>query len=81
MLKKLLLTTRGSSDLTVGLLMTAAGAVMVGLAVPTLFRASDTAGRTLDRQVQILERGAGAGATNAPPPLEIGGPPQTRPAP
>ena len=77
----------GSSDLTVALLLTASGAVMVGLAVPTLLKASDTAGRTFDRQVQILERGVGTGSTNgipaaggiAPPPFEIGGLPAPPP--
>lgn len=58
---RLLRGTRGSSDLTVALLLTAAGAAMVGLTVPTMFKSSDTAARTFDRQVQILERGAGGG--------------------
>ncbi|MBS2015307.1 MAG: hypothetical protein JST00_20640 [Deltaproteobacteria bacterium] len=52
---------RGSSDLTVTLLLTAAGAAMVGLTVPAMFRSSDTAARTFDHQVQILERGAHGG--------------------
>lgn len=49
----------GSSDLTVALLLTAAGAAMVGLTVPSLYKSSDTAARTFDQQVQVLERGAG----------------------
>jgi len=45
--------------------MTAAGAAMVGLTVPSLFKSSDTAAKTFDRQVKILERGTsgGTGAT------------------
>lgn len=58
--------TRGSSDLTVTLLLTAAGAAMVGMTVPSLFKSSDTASRTFDRQVQILERGAGGTGASAP---------------
>lgn len=58
--------TRGSSDLTVTLLLTAAGAAMVGMTVPSLFKSSDTASRTFDRQVQILERGAGGAGGGAP---------------
>lgn len=54
---------RGSGDLTVTLLMTAAGAAMVGMTVPTLFKSSDTAARTFDKQVKILERGAGGGSS------------------
>lgn len=73
---------RGSSDLTVTLLLTAAGAAMVGLTVPTMMKSSDTASRTFDRQVKILERGAGgstsqSGAsevgTSTAPGFEIGG--------
>lgn len=60
-LGKLLRDRRGSSDLTVGLLMTAAGAAMVGMTVPSLFKSSDTAARTFDRQVKILERGTSGG--------------------
>jgi hypothetical protein len=52
----------GSSEMTVPLLLTAAGAAMVGLVLPTLNKASDTAGRTFDNQVQILERGARTGS-------------------
>src|SRR5690606_8890904 len=71
---------RGSSDLTVAPLLTAAGAAMVGMTVPTLFESSDTAARTFDRQVQILERGAGGGsrggaqgvAAGAAPAFEVG---------
>ncbi len=56
-------SARGSGDLTVTLLMTAAGAAMVGMTVPTLFKSSDTAAKTFDKQVKILERGAGGGGT------------------
>lgn len=62
MLGRLLADDRGSSDLTVTLLLTAAGAVMVGLTVPAMFKSSDTAARTFDHQVQILERGAKGGS-------------------
>jgi len=62
MLGRLLRDDRGSSDLTVTLLLTAAGAVMVGLTVPAMFKSSDTAARTFDHQVQILERGANGGS-------------------
>lgn len=61
-LARVLRDDRGSSDLTVTLLLTAAGAAMVGLTVPAMFRSSDTAARTFDHQVQILERGANGGA-------------------
>jgi hypothetical protein len=54
--------TRGSSDLTVTLLLTAAGAAMVGMTAPSLFKSSDTASKTFDKQVQILERGANGGS-------------------
>lgn len=64
-LVRLLRSELGSSDLTVGLLMTAAGAAMVGLTVPSLFKSSDTAARTFDRQVKILERGAGGAGGGA----------------
>lgn len=70
---------RGSSDLTVTLLLTAAGAAMVGMTVPSLFRSSDTASRTFDRQVQILERGAGtpgASTGTVPPAFDVGDPGQ-----
>jgi hypothetical protein len=68
---RLLRCKRGSGDLTVALLLTAAGAAMVGLTVPTLFKSSDTAARTFDKQVQILERGAG-GAGGGTPSLQTG---------
>lgn len=73
---------RGSSDLTVTLLLTAAGAAMVGLTVPTMMKSSDTASRTFDRQVKILERGAGGSTsqtgasdvgTSTTPGFEVGG--------
>ena len=56
--RRLLRDRVGSSDLTVALLLTAAGAAMVGLTVPSLYKSSDTAARTFDQQVQVLERGA-----------------------
>src|SRR5688572_17494642 len=70
---------RGSSDLTVGLLLTAAGAAMVGMTVPTMFKSSDTASRTFERQVDILERGAGGGggggggSATGPSGFDVGG--------
>lgn len=66
---------RGSSDLTVALLLTAAGAAMVGMTAPTLFKSSDTAARTFDRQVQILERGAGGGSGGGAQGFAAGGAP------
>ena len=58
-LRKLARCTRGSSDLTVTLLLTAAGAAMVGLTVPMMFKSSDMAANTFEHQVQVLQRGAG----------------------
>lgn len=55
---------RGSSDLTVYLLLTAAGAAMVGLTVPSLFKSSQAASNTFDKQVKVLERGAGGGSSS-----------------
>ena len=55
--------SRGSGDLTVSLLLTAAGAVMVGLTVPALFRSSQAASRTFDNQVKVLERGRGTSSS------------------
>ena len=55
--------SRGSGDLTVSLLLTAAGAVMVGLTVPALFRSSQAASRTFDNQVKVLERGSGTSSS------------------
>jgi len=53
----------GGAELLSTLLIAGAGVTAVGLSLPTLFNASDTAGRTFDNQVQILERGARTGAT------------------
>lgn len=50
--------SRGEGDLMTSLLLTAAGAVMVGVTVPSLFESSDAAARTFQRQVGVLERGA-----------------------
>ena len=77
-LGRFLRNERGSSDMTVALLLTAAGAAMVGLTVPSLFRSSDTAARTFDHQVKVLERGATGGPAAAP---GIGGLPAYTPSP
>jgi len=55
---KLLADKRGSSDLTVHLLLTAAGAAMVAITVPTLFSSSKSAANTFQNQVTVLEQGA-----------------------
>ncbi len=60
-LTRLLRDRRGSSDLTVSLLLTAAGAAMVCITLPTLFAASKTASKTFQTQVSVLERGADPG--------------------
>ena len=76
--RRLLRDRVGSSDLTVALLLTAAGAAMVGLTVPSLYKSSDTAARTFDQQVQVLERGAsgrGAGGLGGAGGLAGGGVP------
>jgi len=52
---------RGNSDLTTYMLLTAAGAAMVGLTLPSLFSSSDSAARTFKNQVNVLERGANPG--------------------
>lgn len=54
---------RGNSDLSVYLLLTAAGCVMVGLTAPHLYNASKTASNTFERQVEVLERGASPGGS------------------
>ncbi len=57
-LRSLIADRRGSSDLTVNLLLTAAGAAMVGITLPVLFKSSESASRTFDGQVKVLERGS-----------------------
>jgi hypothetical protein len=56
---------RGSADLNTYLLLTAAGCTMVGLTAPHLFKSSKTASDTFEKQVEILQRGAGGGAGGA----------------
>ncbi|WP_394847131.1 hypothetical protein LZC95_06635 [Pendulispora brunnea] len=53
---------RGNSDLTTYMLLTAAGAAMVGLTLPSLFSSSNSAARTFQNQVNVLERGASTGS-------------------
>lgn len=53
---------RGSADLNTYLLLTAAGCTMVGLTAPHLFKSSKTASDTFEKQVEILQRGAGGGS-------------------
>ncbi len=57
-LRALLRDNRGQGDLMTSLLLTAAGAVMVGVTVPSLFESSESAARTFKGQVDVLERGA-----------------------
>ena len=57
-LRELLRDRRGQGDLMTSLLLTAAGAVMVGVTVPSLFESSESAARTFQKQVDVLERGA-----------------------
>lgn len=57
-LRTLLRDRRGEGDLMTSLLLTAAGAVMVGITVPSLFESSDSAARTFRGQVDVLEKGA-----------------------
>ncbi|WP_394836796.1 hypothetical protein LVJ94_07795 [Pendulispora rubella] len=52
---------RGNSDLTTYMLLTAAGAAMVGLTLPSLFSSSNSAAKTFQNQVNVLERGANPG--------------------
>jgi hypothetical protein len=56
--RSLLADRRGEGDLMTSLLLTAAGAVMVAITVPSLFESSDSAARTFRAQVSVLERGA-----------------------
>jgi hypothetical protein len=49
---------RGEGDLMTSLLLTAAGAVMVSITLPSLLESSDSASRTFRAQVNVLERGA-----------------------
>jgi hypothetical protein len=60
-LRRLFRDKRGSADLNTYLLLTAAGCTMVGLTAPHLFKSSKTASDTFEKQVEILERGAGGG--------------------
>jgi hypothetical protein len=62
-LRRLLRDRRGSADLNTYLLLTAAGCTMVGLTAPHLFKSSKTASDTFEKQVEILQRGAGGGAS------------------
>jgi hypothetical protein len=50
-----------SNDLTTYLLLSAAGAVMVGITAPTMFKSSQAAAGTFQNQVRVLENGAGGG--------------------
>jgi len=59
--KNLLADRRGSGDLTTYSLLTAAGAAMVAITVPSLFSSSNSAAQTFQNQVNVLERGAGGG--------------------
>jgi hypothetical protein len=52
---------RGSADLATYCLLTAAGCTMVGLTAPHLFKSSQTASDTFERQVDILQRGSSGG--------------------
>jgi hypothetical protein len=58
-LQRLLADRRGSGDVTTYVLLTAAGAAMVALTVPSLFSSSQSAASTFQNQVNVLERGAG----------------------
>jgi len=62
LLPRFLRDRRGSADLNTYLLLTAAGCTMVGLTAPHLFKSSKTASDTFEKQVEILQRGAGGGA-------------------
>ncbi len=57
-IRALLSDSRGSSDLTVYMLLTAAGAAMVSLTLPQLWKSSDSAANTFRKQVVVLENGA-----------------------
>ncbi|WP_394822988.1 hypothetical protein [Pendulispora albinea] len=61
--RRLFADRRGNSDLTTYMLLTAAGAAMVGLTVPSLFQSSDSAARTFKNQVDVLEKGANGGSS------------------
>jgi hypothetical protein len=65
LLPRFLKDRRGSADLNTYLLLTAAGCTMVGLTAPHLFKSSKTASDTFEKQVEILQRGAGGGAGGA----------------
>lgn len=65
LLPRFLRDRRGSADLNTYLLLTAAGCTMVGLTAPHLFKSSKTASDTFEKQVEILQRGAGGGAGGA----------------
>ena len=58
-LKSLLADQRGSGDITTYVLLTAAGAAMVAITLPSLFASSQGAANTFQNQVNVLERGAG----------------------
>ncbi len=60
--KRFLADQRGSGDMTTYLLLTAAGAAMVAMTVPSLFSSSQSAASTFQNQVNVLERGAGGTA-------------------
>ncbi len=63
LLRRLFRDRRGSADLNTYLLLTAAGCTMVGLTAPHLFKSSKTASDTFEKQVEILQRGAGGGVS------------------
>jgi hypothetical protein len=65
LLPRFITDRRGSADLNTYLLLTAAGCTMVGLTAPHLFKSSKTASDTFEKQVEILQRGAGGGAGGA----------------
>jgi hypothetical protein len=60
-IRRLLVEERGDGTLTTYLLLAAAGAVMVGLTVPSLFGSAKSAAGVLDNQVRVLEQGANPG--------------------
>jgi len=66
-MRKLLADRRGSGDLTTHLLLTAAGAAMVGVTLPSLFASSNSAANTFNGQVKVLEQGAGSGGGSGGP--------------
>jgi hypothetical protein len=61
--RALLLDVRGSSELTVPILMSAAGVATVGVIAPSMFQSGTTAANTMQSQANALQSGATGGGS------------------